>query len=151
VYNEEGTEEASEKITIIEGPTPTFELIPGGWVTGIMEGPVPASVAVTRLRTFNGPELVERCYRAWRKREPIHLEYRSFEGLATQIPIVAARYTDSTDGQMLFLWVRLPEGEFEFEFDVYDEFFDDDEEEDYDIDDDIEEDDDDYDSLDLGF
>lgn len=108
-----------EKITIIEGPPPTFELIPAGWVTGIAEGPDPSSVAVTRVRTFNGGELVERCYKAWSNRQTIHLEYRTHDGLEQKVPIVAARYRDTTDGQVLFLWVQVPDDEMEVEFDFY--------------------------------
>ena len=116
-----------EKITIIEGPPPTFEIIPGGWVTGIIESPNLANVAVTRLRTFNGGELVERCHRMWRQQQPIHLEYRTPEGINQQVPIIAARNTETLDGQMLLLWVRLPNEEFEVEFDC--DFDDDDDEE----------------------
>jgi hypothetical protein len=117
-----------DKITIIEGPPPTFELIPGGWVTGIIDSPSPTNVAITRLRTFNGAELLERCHRAWRHNEPIHLEFRSEDGLTRQVPIVAARHTQIPDGDMLHLWVHLPEDDIEFEFD----FFDEDDEEDFD-------------------
>ena len=135
MFNNE--EETNEKITIIEGPSPTFELIPGGWVTGIIESPNLANIAVTRLRTFKGAELVERCHRAWRNKETINLEYRSLDGLNAEVPIIAARYTESTDGQTLFLWVRLQEDEFEFEFDYYDDY---DELDDFDDEDDFDED-----------
>lgn len=53
------------KITIIEGPPPTFEAIDDGWALGLNEGPFLYDLAMTRLRTFNGPALVERCHRAW--------------------------------------------------------------------------------------
>ncbi len=42
------------KITIIEGPTPTFEVVYDNWANGIVDGASLASVAVTRLRTANG-------------------------------------------------------------------------------------------------
>ena len=115
-----------EKITIIEGPSPMFELIPMGWATSIVEGVAPANVALTRLRTFKGIELVERCHRSWRNQEVINLEYRNQDGIATEVPIVAARFSDTEEGQMLLLWVRLSESEFEIAFD--DDFEDDDEE-----------------------
>ena len=66
-----------DKITIIEGPPPTFELVEDGWSTGVLEGPTQFNVAVTHLRTFNGGELVERCYKAWKRHEGITLEYKS--------------------------------------------------------------------------
>lgn len=119
-----------DNITIIEGPTPTFEQVADVWANGIAESPTPGNVMVTRLRTFNGAALVERCYRAWQEKQPIHLEYRSMDSANREALIVAARHTDSDDGQLLILWLRLPEEEIEVEF-RYDD------------------DDDDFDSLDL--
>jgi hypothetical protein len=97
-----------EKITIIEGPPPTFEAIGDGWAMGLNDSPSLYNIALTRLRTFNGPALLERCHRAWRHQNTINLEYRSTDGLQNQAPILAARTLDSDEGQMLFLWVRLP-------------------------------------------
>ncbi|MDH5505598.1 MAG: hypothetical protein OEZ02_00075 [Anaerolineae bacterium] len=105
-----------DKITIIEGPPPTFELVQDIWANGIIESPNLGNVVATRLRTFNGAELVERCHRAWRNKLPIHLEYRSPEGLNQEAPIIAARHTESDDGQLLILWLRLPSDEIEIEF-----------------------------------
>jgi hypothetical protein len=104
-----------EKITIIEGPPPTFEAVNDGWVTGLLESPSLADIAITRLRTFNGPALVERCHRAWRSQNNIQLEYRSPEGLERRSPIVAARALDVDDGQILLLWVRIENDEVELE------------------------------------
>lgn len=102
-----------EKITIIEGPPPTFEVVDEGWSTGVMEGPSLYGVALTHLRTFNGGELVERCFRAWKKQEAIHLEYRDEEGAHKEAPILAARSANTDEGEMLMLWVRLPDEEIE--------------------------------------
>jgi len=110
-----------EKITIIEGSPPAFELVEDGWSTGVLEGPTLYNVAVTHLRTFNGGELVERCFRAWKRRENIQLEYRSEDGLNKEAPIVAARNTDSDEGQVLVLWVRLPDEEIELAIDFDDD------------------------------
>ena len=120
-----------DNITIIEGPPPTFELVPDVWALGIAEGPNLSNVGVTRLRTFNGPALVERCHRAWRHKQDIQLEYRNQVGLTQQVPIIAARTTDNSDGQLLFLWVRLPEDAIEVEFLYADE--DEDDEDDFDL------------------
>ena len=95
-----------DRITIIEGPTPIFEDSHDGWAIGLNEGPILFDTAITRLRTFNGPALVERCHKAWSKKEPIYLHYRNDIGLEEKIPIVAARTVDTDDGNMLFLWVR---------------------------------------------
>lgn len=109
-----------DKITIIEGPPPTFEVVSEGWVLGLNESPSLSDVVVTRLRTFNGPSLVERCHRAWRNNHSIHLEYRSDDGFLQQAPIVAARYVDIEDGQLLVLWLRLVDEEIELEIDYDD-------------------------------
>jgi hypothetical protein len=68
-------------------------------------------VAVTQLRTVNGPALVERCYRTWRNLDPIHLEYRQPDGLQNQAPILAARNVETPEGHLLILWVRIPKEE----------------------------------------
>ena len=106
----------AEKITIIEGPPPTFELVNDIWANGIVESPTLANVAVTRLRTANGPALVERCYRAWNNHETINLEFRGEDGAILEVPIVASRHSETDEGQLLFLWVRLPNEDFEVDF-----------------------------------
>lgn len=133
-----------EKITIIEGPPPTFEAVEDGWTLGLYEGPMLSDIAVTRLRTFNGPALVERCNRAWRKQQTIHLEYRETDGLEQSALIVAARYVETDEGQLLILWVRLPKDDMELELDYVD---DDDDIDDQDDLDDIDDDDDEIDDL----
>ena len=106
-----------DKITIIEGPPPTFEAVSDGWVLGLNESPEPHNLAITRLRTFNGQALLERCYRAWRKGNGINLEYRDDTGLEAFAPIVAARTVDTDEGQVLLLWVRLEADESEYVMD----------------------------------
>lgn len=96
----------AEKITIIEGPPPTFEAVTEAWPLGIVEGPSPSIVAVCRMRTFNGAELAERCARAWRESLPIHLEFRDMAGLTQQTQIIAARWAPTEEGDTLTLWVR---------------------------------------------
>jgi hypothetical protein len=96
-----------DKITIIEGPPPVFEPVQDGWALSLGEGPHLPLTVLTRLRTFNGPALVERCYRRWHVNEPIHLQYRNDMGLEEIAPIVAARSIETDDGQLLLLWVQL--------------------------------------------
>ena len=105
-----------EKITIIEGPPPVFEPVQDGWAISLNEGPALSITVLTRVRTFNGPALVERCYRAWHKNAPIHLHYRNDVGLEEQSPIVAARSVDTDDGQALLLWLNFDRDKVEFEF-----------------------------------
>ena len=114
-----------DKITIIEGPPPTFETINDEWVLGLNDSPYMSNIVLTRLRTYNGPELVERCRRAWRKEHPIYLEYRGMDGLEDQVPILAARTLETEEGQMLLLWVDLELEETELEADFGDDFGDD--------------------------
>ncbi len=104
-----------DKITIIEGPPPTFEAVGDGWVLGLNETPAPFNIALTRLRTFKSLELIERCHRAWRHQETIQLEYRGIDGLESLAPILAARALETDEGQILFLWVRLEVEETELE------------------------------------
>ncbi len=104
-----------DKITIIEGPPPTFEVINDGWALGLSDSPTLYEIALTRLRTFNGAALVERCYRAWHQKGSVFLEYRNADGLENQLPILAARSVETLEGQLLLLWVRLPAEETEFE------------------------------------
>ena len=105
-----------DKITIIEGPTPTFEEVNDGWVMGLSESLNLGEFVVTRLRTFNGPALVERCHRAWHHQQPIHLEYRDADGLQEQAPIVAARHVETDEGHLLILWVRMVDEGIELQF-----------------------------------
>lgn len=107
-----------DKITIIEGPPPTFETIEGGWAVGLNESTALYDMALTRLRTFNGPALVERCHRMWHQQDNIYLHFRNEMGLEDKVPILAARSVDTDDGQVLLLWIRRDPQEIEeFEFD----------------------------------
>ena len=106
-----------DRITIIEGPPPVFELSQDGWALGLNEGPRVSVPALTRLRTFNGPALVERCYRAFHDKRPIQLFYRNEMGLEQAAPILAARNVETPDGNVLLLWVYLDQEQVEYEID----------------------------------
>jgi len=110
-----------DKITIIEGPPPVFEPIEDGWALGLTEGPFLFGMRLTQLRTFNGPELVERCHRIWKENGIIHLHYRNEMGIEEKVPILAARSIDTEEGQVLLLWTRHSQEEIE-EFKDLDEF-----------------------------
>jgi hypothetical protein len=112
-------------ITIIEGPPPVFEQIEDGWALGLSEGPYLMATALTRLRTFNGPALVERCHRAWRHRASMHLVYRNDMGLQEQVPILAARTMETPEGQVLVLWLQMDSEKMELELDAGDDLDDD--------------------------
>ncbi len=119
-----------DKITIIEGPAPTFEATSDLWVQGLAESSLQSEIVTTRLRTFDGQDLVERCRRAWRNQQNIQLEYRTLEGFPDEVPIVAARSLTTEEGDLLILWVRFPETDVELSIDYA-------EEDDYDEDDDF--------------
>lgn len=110
-----------DRITIIEGPPPVFEPIEDGWALGLNEGPFLYDLALTRLRTFNGPALVERCHRAWNNKTSIHLHYRNDMGIEETAPIMAARYIETLDGHVLMLWCRRKPEEVEEELDFGDD------------------------------
>jgi hypothetical protein len=133
------------KITVIEGPPPTFETVEDGWVAGLNEGPYLYDLALTRLRTFNGQALVERCYRTWNLQNTMFFHYRNELGLEQQDPIMAARALKTTDGDVLLLWVRREPDDEDFD-DLEDDLGDIDEgDEVEDLDNDLEDFDDDFD------
>ena len=96
---------------------------------GLSEGPLPSNVALCRVRTANGPALVERCYQAWSKQETIELEYRTEDGMTSEAMILAVRWVEMPEGDILMLWVRLDDAEIEIEIDLEIGDYDDDEDE----------------------
>ena len=116
-------------ITIIEGPTPMFELVNDEWVTALNEGFGLSEVAKTTLRSANAPALVERCYNNWKERNSCYLEFKTEDGLTREVPIVAARSTIVDEGDMLYLWVRFPADEIELAFTYEDDLEEDDDDE----------------------
>lgn len=110
-----------DRITIIEGPPPVFEQVNDGWAMGLNESSALSVPALTRLRTFNGPALVQRCYNAWHKKDSIHLHYRNDMGLEQTAPILAARAVETSEGQILLLWVYLDGEKVEYELDSGDD------------------------------
>jgi len=85
---------------------------------GLNEGPHFSQLFLTRLRTFNGPALVERCHRAWRNKTDIHLYYRNEIGIEQRVPIAAARSVSTPEGDVLLLWIYLDSDEVTFEIDT---------------------------------
>lgn len=110
-----------DKITIIEGPTPVFEPVQDGWALGLNETRKFSITALTRLRTFNGPALVQRCYQMWSQRQPIKLHYRDETGLEATAPILAARSVETDDGQVLLLWLHIERENMELEINTDDD------------------------------
>jgi hypothetical protein len=137
-----------DKITIIEGPTPVFEDINDGWAIGLNDSPILYDTIFTQVRTYNGPALVERCHRAWKKQSSIYLHFTNEDGLEEKAPIVAARSITSDEGQVLLLWLRqLPS--YDDIKDLAEGFSDEEDDEDFDDEEDFDEDDED--GEDLGY
>ncbi len=88
---------------------------------GLTEGPLLYDIALTRLRTFNGPALVERCRRTWKNQSTIYLEYRDATGMEANAPIMAVRAQDTDDGFVLLLWIRRDPEEAETELGLNDD------------------------------
>ena len=107
-----------DKITIIEGPTPIFEPVQDGWALGLNETNNYSITALTRLRTFNGPALVERCYSRWKHKQPITLHYKDELGLEAYAPILAARSVETDDGHVLLLWLHIQRDEIDIEDEI---------------------------------
>ena len=95
------------KITIVEGPTPTFEPVNSDWVDSICESSEQSDIFMTNLRTMNGNGLMERCRSTWDEDDIMYLHFRNTIGLEQRVPIVAAQMIDTEDGEKLVLWVRM--------------------------------------------
>jgi hypothetical protein len=96
-----------ELISIIEGPTPEFQPTPQRWLQSIHEGPDDKAVAMCRLRTMSGEDIMERCYRAWEEGRAVKLDYPDEMRMRQQADVVAMRLTEVDEGKMLLLWVSL--------------------------------------------
>lgn len=107
-----------ELITIIEGPTPEFQVTPQEWVQSMHEGPQTHIVATCQLRTGNGEDIVSRCQRAWKELRPVKLDFPDEMRMRQQLNVLALRLHEREEGPMLTLWVSLPPefGEDEIEF-----------------------------------
>jgi hypothetical protein len=95
-----------ELITIVEGPSPAFHPAPEDWVFGLVEGPRAGVPSRSRMRTFSGPKMVERCRRAWGAGRPVVLDFPDGIGLRKQVEVIAARWEELPEGHVLDLWVR---------------------------------------------
>lgn len=95
-----------EFITIVEGPEPEFTPHNDTWALSLLEGAGYIGLERCRLRTFNGPSMVERCRNAWDEGRPVLLDYPNRLGLRRQAPVAAARWEEVAEGMVLHLWVR---------------------------------------------
>jgi hypothetical protein len=98
-----------EFITIVEGPEPAFMPHNDTWVLSVLEGAKFIGLEQCRLRTFDGPGMVERCRNAWTEGRPVFLDYPNRLGLRRQVLVAAARWGEIQEGMLLYLWVRTRE------------------------------------------
>ncbi len=97
-----------EFITVLEGPTPDFRVTPQLWSQAIQQGPLASQVAVCELRTASGPDILERCRRAWREGRPVLLDFPDEIRMRQQVDVVAMRLRQQDEGTVLLLWVQEP-------------------------------------------
>ena len=97
----------TERITVVEGPTPTFEPNTEPWVLGMAEGPAIPFTGRCLLRTLDGNALLQRCREAWGKGRAACLEFTNMAGLPEEALILAARVSEVEAGEVLHLWLRL--------------------------------------------
>lgn len=104
----------NNKISIVEGPPPTFEPVPGDWASAVINGTHAYGVVMTHLRTMNGTGLIERCHQTWNQQDTMVLQYRNEYG-EHEMPIIAARAFDTDEGQKITLWLRVRPEQIKFE------------------------------------
>jgi len=95
-----------ELITIVEGPPPEFKSVDDAWMFSLMESSRAYFISLCQVRSLKGQVLMERCQRAWSTQRPIRLDFPTMSGLRKQLEIVAARFEQLPEGDMLNLWVR---------------------------------------------
>ncbi|HJN42361.1 MAG TPA: hypothetical protein QF589_09655, partial [Anaerolineales bacterium] len=71
----------TEKITVVEGPTPAFEPNTEPWLLALSEGPAIPFTGRCLLRTFDGDALLQRCRKAWQQGRAACLEFTNMAGL----------------------------------------------------------------------
>lgn len=95
-----------ELITIVEGPSPDFQLDAAPWALAVLEGGAGYVIAHCQVRSLKGEQLMERCRRAWREQRGIRLDFKQVDGLRRQVSIVAAKLDKVEGTDVLHLWVR---------------------------------------------
>ncbi len=95
-----------EMITVVEGPTPEFHPAPEVWALALCDSPHGSMPVRSRMRTFDGPKMINRCTRAWAEGRPVLLDFPDHVGLRRQAQVIAARWEEVEEGHVLHLWVR---------------------------------------------
>jgi len=97
-----------ELIEIIEGPAPEFQPTVQSWLQSLYEGPEVSEVAMCQLRTASGEDIQERCENAWQERRPVLLDFPDKWGMRQQLDVVALRLSEVDEGELLTIWVAVP-------------------------------------------
>jgi len=95
-----------ELITVVEGPTPEFHPAAEIWALALCDSPHGSAPARARMRTFNGPKMLDRCTRAWTEGRSVLLDFPDEVGMRRQVQIIAARWSEVDEGHVLHLWVK---------------------------------------------
>src|SRR5262245_8271191 len=95
-----------ELITIIEGPPPEFRRADEPWTFSLADTLRPYSISLCQVRSLKGQVLMDRCHRAWSSQRPIRLDFPTMSGLRKQLEIVAARFEQLPEGDLMNFWVR---------------------------------------------
>ncbi len=95
-----------ELITIVEGPTPDFRPIPSFTFPSILEGPGDTDTFMCELRTMNGKSILKRCQEAWKENRPVYLVYKDEMLMEQNADVTAMRLKETSEGTVLYLWVR---------------------------------------------
>ncbi|MGB8648984.1 MAG: hypothetical protein WCF84_27355 [Anaerolineae bacterium] len=95
-----------DAITIIEGPPPQFKDADQVWTLSLVEANQPYDVSLTQVRSFKGQALLDRCRRAWGAQRPIYFDFPTYSGLRRRFEIIAAKFEQLPEGDLLNLWVR---------------------------------------------
>jgi len=102
-------------ISATQYPDLEFEIISNPFFNGILDTANTSFVVATTIRSFEGPELIKRCNRAWENNGQMYLEYNNFEEEISRVQVIAILNKDNQDQDLLTIVVRLsPE-----EVDIY--------------------------------
>jgi hypothetical protein len=81
-------------------------MVDEAWMYSLLESARPYLISVCQVRSFKGQALMERCQRAWSAQRPTRLDFPTMSGTRKQLEIVAARFEQLPEGDLLNLWVR---------------------------------------------
>jgi hypothetical protein len=80
------------RISITQGPSPVFELLPSAYILGFVpEGRREPRPARTRVNLADAARQRDVCRDAWASRVVVHLEYTEEAGTLRRVPVLAIK------------------------------------------------------------